>query len=324
MLNEKKFERAFNKYKKEWLEDIEYKLSEEEYEENRSEIIEIVEENAVDRDHILLIDLSTISSYYLSKWKNDVLVNGGTSIEDLKKVQMVVLYQCMAHELYKTRYPDMQLEYDFLNVIMALTHYTMFGWEKEEAILFEFIQSYIGENILDADYHKRHAWFLLELYLRFRDKSIFGVNQKVHLAVKEKLKDLGLDYRAIPDELEIYEDVLESWDTANIEEIEKLIGKMSLYHAESVSDIDNSIEFGDYVNGFYPYEILFLMYVRNKLGLPVPTEFDDLLMNKPEAKVVFNDPESYPEWDQLLSLIDCFYRKNYKEYTPNKYGELFK
>lgn len=60
------------------------------------------------------------------------------------------------------------------------------------------------------------------------------------------------------------------------------------------------------------------------MGLPVPEQFDDILMNTPEANVIINAPESYPEWDPLLKLIDDFYRKNYPNYIPNKHGELFK
>ncbi|EPD83698.1 hypothetical protein HMPREF1207_03061 [Paenibacillus sp. HGH0039] len=45
---------------------------------------------------------------------------------------------------------------------------------------------------------------------------------------------------------------------------------------------------------FYPYEILFLIFVRNKMGLPVPEHFDNLLMNTPEAKMAVQDPEPYP------------------------------
>jgi len=50
--------------------------------------------------------------------------------------------------------------------------------------------------------------------------------------------------------------------------------------------------------------------------LPVPDKFEDLLMNTPEAKVVINEPEPYPEWDPLLRAIDEFYRKNYPNYIP--------
>jgi len=35
---------------------------------------------------------------------------------------------------------------------------------------------------------------------------------------------------------------------------------------------------------------------KEELGLPVPDKFEDLLMNTPEAKVVINEPEPYPEW----------------------------
>lgn len=46
-------------------------------------------------------------------------------------------------------------------------------------------------------------------------------------------------------------------------------------------------------------------------------------MNTPEARMVFGEHESYPEWDPVLQMIDQFYRENYPEYIPNKHGELF-
>ena len=58
--------------------------------------------------------------------------------------------------------------------------------------------------------------------------------------------------------------------------------------------------------------------------MSVPENFDDFLMNTPEAKMEFKDKEPYPEVDELIQEIDEFYRKNYPEYIPNKYGELFK
>ena len=66
----------------------------------------------------------------------------------------------------------------------------------------------------------------------------------------------------------------------NLEEVKSVIDKMILYHSVLVSDIDNEPEFGDYTYGFYPYEILFLMHIRRKLGLPVPDKFEDLLRER--------------------------------------------
>ncbi len=324
MLNKKKFEMAFKRYKKNWLDGIKFEDVEKKYEESRSKINNIVELNALEKDHILLIRLDRISSYYIMKWKNDVLINGSNSIEELKKVQMVIFYQCMAQDLYKNRYPGMALEYNFREVITALIHFTMFGWKKEESILFDFIIDHLGGNILNANYSKKHTWFLLELYLQYRNKAIDGKNQKLHLVVKENFKEAGLEYDLIPEELGIYRDVLELWSTPNLEELENVIDKMSLYHSALASEIGQSLEFGDFEYGFYPFEILFLIHVRSKLGLPLPKQFDDLLMNTPEAKMIIADLEPYPDWDPLLCLIDNYYRKNYPGYIPNKHGELFK
>ncbi|WAG63746.1 hypothetical protein LL037_14785 [Clostridium estertheticum] len=324
MLNTKKFKMAFKRYSKNFNDGIRLEHVEKKYKKNKSEIINIVEMNDIEKDHILLIDLSSIGSYYLSKWKNDVLINGGNRIEQLKKVQMVVFYQCMVQDVYKTRYPNMMPEYTFREVITALIHFTLFGWEKEEAILFEFIVDHIDENKIDANDWNKHIWFLLELYLQYRNKTIAGTNQKLHLAVKEKFQKLGLQCDLIPEELDIYREVLERWSTCNVEELRDLINKMSLFHSILASEIGQSLEFGDFKYAFYPFEILFLIHVRNKLGLSVPKQFDDLLMNTPEAKMSIGDPEIYSDWDPLLHLIDIFYRKNYPGYIPNKHGELFK
>ncbi|ABN54055.1 MULTISPECIES: hypothetical protein [Acetivibrio] len=158
---------------------------------------------------------------------------------------------------------------------------------------------------------------------RYRNRTIAGESQNVHLAVKDKLKKEGRSFELIPEDLDVYKEALDLWLSPNLEEVKSVIDKMILYHSVLVSDIDNEPEFGDYTYGFYPYEILFLMHIRRKLGLPVPDKFEDLLMNTPEAKVVINEPEPYPEWDPLLRAIDEFYRKNYPNYIPNKHGKLF-
>ncbi|GGG05643.1 hypothetical protein GCM10010912_57870 [Paenibacillus albidus] len=323
MANSKKLEMAYKRYSKNFVEGIKFEDILEEYQENQNEIMNIVELNAVEKDHILLIDLDSISSYYLSQWKSDVLIHGGNKAEALKSMQMIVFYQCMAQDLYKIRYPEMMAEYTFSEVIIALIHFTMFGWEKEENILFDFIVDRLGGKVLSANDWNRHTWFLLELYLQYRNKSIMETKQNLHKVVKERFKESGVRCDLIPEELDVYNKVLERWSTPDLEEIETLIGEMSVFHSSLASELGQSIEFGDFVYAFYPYEILFLIHVRNKLGLPVPEAFNDLLMNTPEAKMDIRDPEPYPEWDPMLRLIDNFYRKKYPDYIPNQHGELF-
>ncbi|MGE8000541.1 hypothetical protein ACQKOF_18040 [Lysinibacillus sp. NPDC093190] len=322
MLNQKKLELAYRRYSKNF-EGIKFEDVEKGYLDNQNEITSIVDLNSVEKDHILLIDLDSIESYYLSKWKNDVLINREDNIEDFKKIMIVVFYQCMGQDLYKIRYPKMMLEYSFRDVIASLIHFTMFGWEKEEKILFDFIVKHFGGRLLDTNDWNKHTWFLLELYLQYRNKTIAGANQNLHITVREQFNKSNLEYDLIPKDLDIYSEVLENWATPQLDEIKTLIEKMSMFHSNLASELGESIEFGDYRYGFYPYEILFLIHVRKKIGLPVPDHFDDLLMNTPEAKMTIGDPEPYPEWDPLLRLIDNFYRKNYPDYIPNKHGELF-
>ncbi|MCM3700714.1 hypothetical protein [Paenibacillus macerans] len=324
MLNPKKINIAYKRYSKNFVDGIKFEDVQKRYEQNKNEVIEIVESNHTEKDHILLIDLDSIASLYLSQWKNDVLITGGKRSDGLKQMQMVVFYQCMAQDLYKVRYPKMMTKYTFREVVVALIHFTMFGWKKEENILFDFIVNRLGGNILAADDRNKHAWFLIELYLQYRKKTIAGTNQNVHIVVKQKLKEAGLSHGSILDDLEVYREVLDRWLTSDPKEITQLIDSMSLFHSVQASEIGNFHEFGDYRYGFYPYEILFLIHVRNKAGLPTPDLFDGLLMNNPEAKMEISYPEPYPEWDPMLRLIDHFYRKNYPEFIPNQHGELFR
>lgn len=323
MVNSKKLEFAFRRYSKNFVEGIKFEDVKSDYEEIQDEINSIIDKNSTENDHILLIDLDSIFSYYLSKWKNAVLINQGNRAEDLKKMQMVVFYQCMAQDLYKERYPNMMAEYTFVDVITALVHFTMYGWEKEEVEFFGFIEKHLGSPFLSANDCNRHTWFLLELYLQYRDKTIFQTKSNVYPAVMGELQRSGLRYDLIPENLDIYDEVLAHWSTSDLGEIEALIRKMIEYHSNFASELGQSIEFGDFRYAFYPYEILFLLYVRKQRGLPNPESFDDFLMSTPEANMKIRDPEPYPEWDPLLRQIDHFYRKNYLEYTPNKLGNLF-
>ncbi|ATP40198.1 hypothetical protein CSE16_09160 [Solibacillus sp. R5-41] len=323
MLNPKKLQLSYKRYCKNFVDGIKFEDVEKRYLNSQSKITHIVELNDVEKDHILLIRLGSIESHNFSKWKRDVLVNHEKKSDELKKIMMVIFHQCMAQSLYKSRYPKMFVEYTFRDAIMTLIHFTMFGWEKEEDILFNFIVDHFDSRWMNANDLNKHTWFLLELYLQFRNKTIFGTNQNLHKAVKEQFKKMDLEYGLIPEELNVYTEVLKHWETPQLDEIKTLIDKMSVFHSILASELGESIEFGDFGYGFYPYEILFLLFVRKKRRLPIPEEFDDFLMNTPEAKMIISDPEPYPEWDPLLKLIDGFYRKNYPDYIPNRYGELF-
>ncbi|MEK4112859.1 hypothetical protein ABIC86_002876 [Paenibacillus sp. DS2363] len=321
-MNVKKMKMAYKRYVKNFddgLNDVQAK-----YDEAKLEIVSLVESNAVDQDHKLLNRMYKISSYWLEVWKNEVLIKEGVNPMGLKHIQQVTFYQCMCRHIYKDRYPEMKvIDYSFQNSIVSLVHFNLFGWAKEEQIFFDFIVKYIGDNLMEANDWNQHIWFLLELYLQHTKQEIEGTNKYVHLAVKSALTDREQPCGLIPEELGIYREVLEQWNTPELDEITRLIGRMSEHHSMLASELGKSLEFGNYDYAFYPYEILYLLHVRKKQGLPNPSHFDDFLMNSPEAKMNIQDPEPYPEWDPVLRMIDDFYRKNYPEYIPNHHGVLF-
>jgi len=321
MVNHKKMQLAYRKYVKNFVKDNDA-LSE--YKEAKDEIDDIVARNDRDRDHILLIDLDNISSFWLEVWKKDVLINNGQNVEGLKNIQQIKFYQCMCRHIYKDRYPNMKLiDYSFESSIITLIHFNLFEWVKEEEVFFDFIVKHLGDNLMEANDWNQHIWFLLELYLQHTKQEIEGTNKYVHLAVKSALTDRVQPCDLIPEELGLYREVLECWDTPDLNEITQLIGRMSEHHSILASELGKSLEFGNYDYAFYPYEILYLLYVRKKQGLPNPEHFNDFLMNTPEAKMDIQDPEPYPKWDPVLRIIDDFYRKNYPEYIPNHHGTLF-
>ncbi|MNC68676.1 hypothetical protein D3C75_1193040 [compost metagenome] len=57
----------------------------------------------------------------------------------------------------------MMVSYTFKDIVSSLIHFTMYGWEREESILYNFIADHIGENAISANNGNRHTWFLMEL-----------------------------------------------------------------------------------------------------------------------------------------------------------------
>jgi len=322
-MNQKKLEMAYKRYRKNFVDGIKFEDVKDDYHVSQRKIENIVEHNETTKDHILLINVSRIFDYYLSLWKNDVLISGGDDTEGLKNMQKIVFYQCMGQDLYKIKYPKMMLRYTFRKVVFALVHFAMYGWEKEEQILYDFMVDHFDDHLINANEENRHVWFLLELYLQYRDKTILGTNGKLHLVVKNEYKETERPCYLIPEDLNVYDEVLRRWSTPDLEEVEHLVSNMAHYHAVLASEIGQLGEFGDFTYAFYPIDLLFFIYVRKQRGLLVPAQIDHFLMNTPEGRMPVAEREPYPKWDPLLQMIDQFYRKNYPDYIPNKHGELF-
>jgi hypothetical protein len=319
-VNPKKLSLAYKKYVNNFTIGTIIQSRKEKYETYKSKCINIIETNNLEKDHVLSISLGVIFNYHMMTWKEEVCVHNKERSEAIKQMQISFFYKCMGQDLYIMRYPNGWADSLFTEAIAALIHFAMFGWEKEENILFDFIAEHLHEKTINANNWSRHNWFLLELYLQYRNKTLLGVKEGVHKIVKAEREAAEIESGHIPDDLGIYAEVLADWSTLDEGVAADLIDKMIDFHSKLVSDLGDSIEY-DYRYGFYPYEILFLLDVRKKKGLPVPAQFDALLMNSSEAKMVIQAPEPYPEKDELLVEIDGFYRKHYPAYFLHKYDE---
>ena len=323
MINEKKLKMAYTKYVNNYAIDSNSESIKEYYDKRIIEVNNIISNNDTDKDHILLISYGGILRYYLSLWKKNILIQNSHQTESFKIMQIATTQSCFAQELYTTRYPEMDVQYTFERVVRALIHFTIWGWEKEEKILFDFISKHMGQHIMDGNEYQCHVWFLLEIYLRYRNQTLLGSQKKLYQSIQTTFETKGIENDLIPEHLGIYDKVLENWDTADAAVMNDLIAQLIEYHTVSVSDLGGDSEFSDYGYGFYPEEILFLLYVRTKMNLPVPEALDDFLMNTLEAQMTWSEPEPYPEWDPMMRRIDDFYRKNYPQYIPNLLGPLF-
>jgi len=54
---------------------------------------------------------------------------------------------------------------------------------------------------------------------RYRNRTIAGESQNVHLAVKDKLKKEGRSFELIPEDLDVYKEALDLWLSPNLEEV---------------------------------------------------------------------------------------------------------
>ncbi len=113
------------------------------------------------------------------------------------------------------------------------------------------------------------GWFLLDLYCKVYDKSY----------------DKSL--ARYPENMLIYDNILEQWDTQDTTEVDRMIYLMGEYHLEETREAKNDEEyfmFDDSLYWLFPYEILIWLKLREIRGLANPSQFSHPLMHTPIAR----------------------------------------
>jgi hypothetical protein len=177
------------------------------------------------------------------------------------------------------------------------------NWASSEKIVDIFLLSIEGKNSVIGYGHPQHveAWFLLDLFCKVFDKTYNN------------------DRAYLPEKYEIYEEVLNLWNTQNLVELDLLIFKLSEYHLlknfnilqqhKEKEENGDAIEYIDVQSFLFPYEILAWLKLREKAGLKNPTEYTHPLMNTPIAKMFLElkepleKPTELPYAKELLEKL---------------------
>ena len=189
----------------------------------------------------------------------------------------------------------------FQDAIKHLAQALLLGWDS-------LAISY-GNLLLNMLYGKqykgwhpgyKHPWFMLEIFCRWQG--------------------IKLDYSRLnfPEDMEVYSQVLQHWDTNDNVLLSKLVNEMVDFHI-SESDED---EHEDYVPDFsssdyfiYPIEILLWLIVRERMGLTEYFAENDLL------KMPINNWHTQQVAIPIIELVEHAKIKLQSEY-PDTHFEL--
>lgn len=120
-----------------------------------------------------------------------------------------------------------------------------------------------------------HAWFLLELCCYWQGF---------------KLDTTDCD---TPPKMYVYTDVLNDWDTKNIERVQELVTAMANHHMATSKENMGEESMNEFTGSefwLFPYEILAWLKLRQHLGLPNPEHYEHPLMHLPQAQMPVDTP----------------------------------
>jgi len=193
--------------------------------------------------------------------------------------------------------------------VFLANHIIANDWQSAEETLDAYISSINGDSSIIGYGHPEHqeAWFILDLSAKVFNKTY----------------DKARAY--LPEEYELFEEVLKEWDSEDTTTVlilvEKLCERHLLVNRTALQDRYDKEEDGEGVmyvnvhNFMFPYEILTWLKLRELKGLKNPTEFSHPLMNTPIAKMFLDIKEPLPKPKELPFAKELL--EKLKEKCPN-------
>jgi hypothetical protein len=108
----------------------------------------------------------------------------------------------------------------------------------------------------------KHPWFMLEIFCKWQN--------------------IQLDYTKLnyPEDMGIYQDVIDNWNTENPDLLSRLVNEMSNYHIAQSDEYEYEDRTPDFPSSdyfIYAIEILLWLNIRYRMGLPDYTTNNELM-----------------------------------------------
>lgn len=313
-MEQKHYERAYKKYKKEYPKNylqynIDKIIKEKEY------IRDVLENKKFEAERGLWVTELIIADCLLNEWKVKILNN--EIINYMDDLQESLIYRFYGNMQTKEPYRTDSRLFAFL-----LIFFSVFEWEKEEKIVLkELNERFKTGTMLEVSFSSEIDFFLLELYLDYRNETICGYRNNLidNLATMTKIKRWTNISSKERDKY--YSVAIQRWRTTDVEEIGEIINNLLDLRGEIFcGQYLRYSEMVDHIFAFFPLDVQLILYYREQLGLenPLPSVYENhFIMQTPEGKFRFSKQE-YPKIDELLIGVDKFYKElDIKKYRGN-------
>ncbi len=318
-MEQKYYERAYKKYKKEYPKSyLQYNIDE--IIKDKERVKNILENKIFEAERALWVRELSIADCLLNEWKVKVLNNEIVNYMD-------DLQESLIYRFYGDMQTNEPYESDSRLFAFLLIFFSVFEWEKEEKIVLKDLNERFKTGTMSdlslwgVSFSSEIDFFLLELYLDYRNETICGYRNNLIDNLATMIKGNRWSDISSKERDEYYSVAIQRWRTTDVEEIGEIINNLLDLRGEILcGQYLRSSEMADHRFAFFPLDVQLILYYREQLGLenPSPSVYENhFIMQTPEGKFRFSKQE-YPKIDELLIGVDKFYKElDIKKYRGN-------
>ena len=252
---------------KEWLEQPNKK--EDEYQRRLDEIkVELTDYEKVRKS--IRLPFEYLDNWFSSNFIYELLTKEYTTYKIVacaNGYQNIVLADKLT-ELYPGNPPKLPFD----KTMYWLANCLSVKWYLESETLLDIINKGLSTKLLNGGLEiKPASWFILEI------------------ANRGYQKDINLNQFNYPENIGVYQEAINHWDTVDLEKLDQLVSILCDYHLEQASygDLNETagkndpifLQFSNAKWFVYVFEILSWLSIREKNGLINPEQFNHPLMN---------------------------------------------